>query len=67
MAKAIHAMIEGNAEGIILRFIPPRTDSKDEPTSTDFVNSMCHLSQDCWIAEGITDDQRSQFHALGGF
>src|SRR2546426_6453130 len=65
--KAVHAMIEGQPERVILRLVPSRAYTQDQAPVAHLVNGRRHFRQDCWIAEGIARHQRTDHYPLCGF
>ena len=65
--EAVHAMIEGHPERLILRLVPSRADTQDQTPVTHLVDGRRHFRQDRRIAEGIARHQRADLHALCRF
>ncbi len=65
--QAVHAMIEGQPERLILRLVPSRADPQDQAPVAHLVGSRRHFRQDRRMAEGIAQHQCADLHALGRF
>ena len=65
--EAVHAMIEGQPERLVLRLVPARADPQDQASTAHLVEGRRHFRQDGRMAEGIAQHQRADLHALGRF
>ena len=66
LLEAIDAVVEGKAEGAVLRLVPARAETEDQPAAADLVDGVGHLGQQGRVAETGADDQGAELDPPGG-
>ena len=58
-------MVEGIAEGMVLRLVPAGAEPEDQPAAGDLLDRVRHLGQQGRVAETGATDQRADLDPLG--
>ena len=66
LLEAADPVIEGIAERVVLRLVPPCAETEDDPTPADVVDRLGHLGDETRIAEPGAGHQRPDLDALRG-
>ena len=65
LLEAADAVVEGVAEGAVLRLVPAGAEAQDQPAAADLVDRVGHLRQQRRVAEAGADDERADLDPLG--
>ncbi len=65
LLRPAESMVEGIAEGGVLRVMPAGADAQGQPATADLIGRRCHLGQQRRIAHPESQDQRAQVHPVG--
>ena len=55
LLEAADAVVEGVAEGVVLRFVPAGAEAEDEAAAADLVDRLGHLGHQARVAEADAD------------
>ena len=63
--EAADLVIKWKTEGFVFESVVTRTQAKNEATTADLVDGVCHLGEQGGIAPAHRKHQRTEFNTLG--